>query len=338
MKKRSLFFFLLLSITLLSRAQQSPQYSQYMLNNYLLNPAVTGIENYTDLKGGFRSQWTGLKGAPVTSYLTINAPLGGKFTGGDAAAFSSSGNEDPASRSLTRLYQAAEHHHGIGMMLVSDKTGPVTTTTLNFSYAYHLGLTARLNLAMGFSAGLSNLSLNKSEITLADPNDPVLRNGISDQWKPDLGAGLWLYSPEFYTGLSAQQLIPNSLSAAGSVTARQPNTLPAYFMTAGVKLFLSDQLSLLPSFLLSKTGQSPLSYDINLKLSWLDRLWTGISYRKNESFSALLGININSLLNIGYSYDMTLSTLNKVSNGSHEIVLGLLLNNKYGVRCPQRSF
>ena len=50
-------------------AQQKPQYTQYVFNNYLLNPAVSGIENYTDAKVGYRSQWTGLDGAPVTSYI-----------------------------------------------------------------------------------------------------------------------------------------------------------------------------------------------------------------------------------------------------------------------------
>ena len=72
-------------------AQQKPQYTQYVFNNLLLNPAVTGIENYTDVKLGYRSQWTGLQGAPVTSYLTIDAPIGDKFIQGDATAFPAEG-------------------------------------------------------------------------------------------------------------------------------------------------------------------------------------------------------------------------------------------------------
>ena len=41
-------------------AQQRPHYTQYILNNYILNPALSGIENYTDVKISTRDQWVGL--------------------------------------------------------------------------------------------------------------------------------------------------------------------------------------------------------------------------------------------------------------------------------------
>ena len=85
-------------------AQQKPQYTQYVFNNLLLNPAVTGIENYTDVKAGYRTQWTGLSGAPVTSYLTVDAPLGKAFLQGDATAFPAGGGENPSSRLYTQNY------------------------------------------------------------------------------------------------------------------------------------------------------------------------------------------------------------------------------------------
>ena len=59
-----------------SFAQAKPSYTQYILNNYILNPAVTGIENYTDIKLSNRNQWTGINGAPVTTYLTMHGPIG----------------------------------------------------------------------------------------------------------------------------------------------------------------------------------------------------------------------------------------------------------------------
>src|ERR1700712_607269 len=89
----------------IAAAQQLPQYTQYVFNNYLLNPAVSGIENYTDAKLGYRSQWTGLNGAPVTSFLTINAPIGDEFINGDATAFPGGGESNPSSRLYTQNYQ-----------------------------------------------------------------------------------------------------------------------------------------------------------------------------------------------------------------------------------------
>src|ERR1700761_5091131 len=212
------FVFVVLSIPTVT-AQQLPQYTQYVFNNFLLNPAVAGIENYTDAKLGYRSQWTGLEGAPVTSFISVNAPLGQDFVNGDATASPAYGGVNPSSRSYTQNYQAAEPHHGIGFTVVTDKTGPITQTNIDASYAYHLGLAPRLNLAVGVSAGINHISLNTSQITLATPLDPAISNGNNSQWKPALGVGAWLYSSDYYVGLSVQQLLPENLYFSTSNTS-----------------------------------------------------------------------------------------------------------------------
>lgn len=319
-------------------AQQKPQYTQYVFNNLLLNPAVTGIENYTDVKAGYRSQWTGLQGAPVTSYLTLSAPLGDNFLNGDATAFPAQGGENPSSRLYTQNYMAAEPHHGIGFMVVSDQAGPITQTNIDVTYAYHLGLTDRLNLAVGVAAGVNHINLNTSQITLENPLDPAITNGNNSQWKPDLSTGIWLYSSNYYFGASVQQLLPQNLYFSTNTAYNQSKTVPQFFLTAGVKLFLTEDITLLPSFLIKDINPTPLTYDINAKLSFQDKFWFGGSYRKNDSFGVLAGVNISSFINIGYSYDITTSALNTVSNGTHEIVIGILLNNKYKVTCPQHTF
>lgn len=318
-------------------SQQKPQYTQYVFNNYLLNPAVSGIENYTDVKAGYRSQWTGLEGAPVTSYFTINAPLGSNFTQGDAMSMPG-GGVSPYSRSYTQDYMAAEPHHGIGMSLVSDKAGPIMQTTIDASYAYHLGLTDKLNLAVGVSAGVNHISLNTSEITLGDANDAAITNGNNSQWKPDLNAGIWAYSSNYYIGASVQQLLKQNLYFSTNSAYNQSQTVPHYFFTAGVKLFMSDDIALMPSVLVKVIQPVPTTFDVNVKMAFRDNFWIGGSYRRDDSFGALAGVNISSIINIGYSYDFTTSALNTVSNGTHEIVIGILLNNKYKVTCPQHSF
>jgi type IX secretion system PorP/SprF family membrane protein len=318
-------------------AQQRPQYTQYVFNSYLLNPAVSGIENYVDLKAGYRSQWSGLDGAPVTSYITINAPLGQNFVQGDAAAMSA-GGESPYSRSYTQDYVASEPHHGIGFALVSDKTGPISQTNMNLSYAYHLGLTPKLNLALGVAAGVNHISLNTSEITLENPLDPAISNGNNSQWKPDLSAGIWAYSSNYYLGVSVQQLLRQNLYFNTTSDVTQSQTVPHYFFTAGVKLPMNDDISLLPSVLVKVIQPVPTTFDVNLKMAFRDIFWVGGSYRKDDSFGGLAGINISSSINLGYSYDFTTSALRTVSNGTHEIVIGILLNNRSKVRCPQHGF
>ena len=336
--KRILYLLIIgIFVVNVATAQQKPQYTQYVFNNYLLNPAVTGIENYTDVKLGYRSQWTGLDGAPVTSYLTVNAPIGQNFVQGDATSFSG-GDDAPYSRLYTQNYEAAAPHHGIGFMVVTDKAGPITTTNIDVSYAYHLGLTDRLNLAVGVSGGLARTALNTSEITLETALDPAITNGIGAQWKPDLNMGAWLYAHDYYVGVSVQQLLPQNLYFTTSNAAIDASkTVPHYFLTGGYRFYVSDDLSLTPSVLIKQIQPVPLTYDVNMKMSFQDKFWLGGSYRHGDSFGILAGFNLNSFLNVGYSYDITTSALNTVSNGTHEIVIGLLLNNIYKVTCPQHG-
>ncbi|UOE52405.1 type IX secretion system membrane protein PorP/SprF [Mucilaginibacter sp. SMC90] len=337
--KRILYTLIVIAVsTQLLKAQQRPQYTQYVFNNYLLNPALSGIENYTDVKLGYRSQWTGLDGAPVTSYLSVNAPIGNRFLQGDATAFPAGGGLNPSSRSYTQNYMAAEPHHGIGLMVVSDKTGPITQTNIDATYAYHLGLTEKLNLAVGVSAGVSHNVIDVSKLTYVDQNDPTINNITGSQWKPDLGVGVWAYSSNYFLGVSVQQILPQNLYVTTSTTAVQNKTVPHYFVTGGVKLFVSDDITLMPSALLKFIAPVPVTFDVNMKMSFRDKFWIGGSYRRNDSYAALVGFNLSSLINVGYSYDFTTSALNTVSHGSHEIVLGILLNNRYKVTCPQHTF
>ncbi|MFI5157415.1 MAG: type IX secretion system membrane protein PorP/SprF [Sphingobacteriales bacterium] len=338
MRRSLLVLILLISYATVVSAQQKPQYTQYVFNNFLLNPALSGIENYTDVKLGYRSQWTGLQGAPVTTFFTINTPIGSNFINGDASELPTAGGEYPGSRSYLQNYQAAEPHHGIGFTLVNDKAGPITATNINATYAYHIGLTSTLNLALGVAAGVAHTSLNTSLLTTTIPDDPAIDDASGGVWSPDLSVGVWAYSSNYYVGASVQQVLPEKLYADSRNTVYQNKTVPQYFFTAGYKFFVSDDISIMPSIMLKEINPVPFTFDVNAKISFRDIFWLGGSYRKDDSFGILAGFNINSTINVGYSYDMTTSALNTVSNGTHEIVLGILLNNKYQVTCPRHSF
>lgn len=334
MKKYYFTFLFLLGMSGLW-AQQRPQYTQYIFNNYLINPAITGIENYTDIKAGYRNQWTGLDGAPVTMYFTAHTPIGNKFIQGDPMSQPANG-EDPMSRSYVQDYQAAPAHHGIGFTVVSDKAGPITQSNYNLTYAYHLGITSNLNLSVGVAAGLASINLNTSQITLENALDPAIANGNTNQLKPDLGLGVWAYSATYFVGVSAQQVLPQTLYFSSNSTYNQSKTVPHYFVTAGVKLFLAEDITLLPSVMFKYVKPVPNTFDLNLKMAFQDKFWIGGSYRRNDAIAAMAGINVGSFLNFGYAYDFTTSNLNNVSNGTHEIILGIMLNNAYKVICPRR--
>lgn len=325
-----------------AEAQQRPHYTQYILNNYIINPAVAGIENYTDVKISHRHQWVGLQDAPVTTYLTIHGPLHKSDYGRETATGFHSTNENPRGKAYWRDYDVAEAHHGVGFTMINDRAGPLNRFAANVTYAYHRGITERTSIAGGISAGVQNMSLNASKLFFGTqyPVDPaVAGSGYLNRLSPDVNAGIWLYSADYFAGVSAQQIVPSKLRFSGdTVKLTGGRLIPHLFFTAGYRFFLNDDISFLPSALVRYVTPVPVGFDINAKFQYRDFIWAGGSYRHNDGFAAMLGLNVSNAFNIGYSYDITTSKLNTVSRGTHEIVIGFLLGNRYGDWCPRNMW
>ena len=139
-----------------TQAQQRPHYTQYVLNQYIINPAITGIENYTDVKFSHRHQWVGFEDAPVTTYFTIHKALGKNDYRTTATSFEMEG-ENPRGKGYWSEYEPADPHHGIGLQVINDQTGPINNFSAYATYAYHIGISPRTNLAAGFGAGADDL-------------------------------------------------------------------------------------------------------------------------------------------------------------------------------------
>lgn len=338
MKKMALFVaagFLCKSV----QAQQKPHYTQYILNQYILNPALTGIENYVDVKLSHRHQWVGLEGAPVTTYATVHAPLGKQDFRTTATSYRVPG-ENPRGRSYWQEYTAAEPHHGIGAQVINDRTGPLNSFSAYVTYAYHIGIGVRTSLAAGFGAGITNLSLNGNKLDFgpANPVDPaVFSSGAINNIKPDFTAGLYVYSADYFIGLSAQQIIPQQLVWTDQEVNRieDGKFVPHLFATAGYRFLLTEELNVIPSVLVKYIKPLPVQAEVNAKLQYLDLVWTAVSYRLKDGFAGMLGVNISNSLNVGYAYDYTTSGLNAVSRGTHEFMVGCTIGNRYGDWCPK---
>ena len=235
-------------------------------------------------------------------------------------------------------YTASPAHHGMGATVVLDEAGPISRLDANLTYAYHLQLSGTWNLSVGAAAGITRIGLDINALTLENPNDPALSNTIISQVKPDFSLGVWLYGARFFAGVSAQQIIPQRLSFTNDPSYNQGKDVPHFFVTAGYKLMIDDEIAAIPSFMIKHVSPTPFTIDANLKVAFKDRVWIGGSYRHNDSFSALAGLSVSKLINLTYSYDFTTSQLNSVSYGSHEIVLGLQLNNVYQVMSSMRMW
>lgn len=334
--RKIVFVLLALSTYKPVSAQQKPHYTQYILNQYIINPALTGIENYTDIKISHRHQWAGIQDAPVTTYLTLHTPIGKKDYRTSATSFAVPG-ENPRGQAYWENYTAAEPHHGVGLQVINDRTGPLNHFSAYATYAYHIGISPRTSLAAGFGAGLTNISLNTDKLQFQVPVDPAVYNsGVINTLRPDFMAGLYLYSADYFIGLSAQQLIPQKvIFADNAVKKEEGRIVPHVFATAGYRFLVGEDFNFIPSVLVKYIHPLPPQVDVNAKLQYRDLLWIGASYRTEDGFAGMAGLNISNTFNVGYAYDHTISGLNSFSKGTHEIMVGFVLGNKFYDGCPK---
>lgn len=333
--KKIITIFAFFSVVQFCFAQQKPQYTQYILNNYILNPALSGIENYWDVKLSNRDQWVGLSGAPRTMYFTAHAPIGKRDYKTSATSYNMPG-ENPRGKAYWQNYTASEPHHGIGVSVVNDVTGLYNRFSANLSYAYHIGLSPRTNMAAGFAGGIMKISRDatKSTYSNGDPSDPA-QGTVDDIFKirPDLSAGVWIYSANYFVGVSAQQIIPQKISFVDDTLGFK--IVPHLFATAGVRLLVNDDINAIPSVLIKYISPLDPQFDANIKFQYRDLVWIGGSYRFKDGYAGMVGLHVGNTFNVGYAYDFTTSKLRTVSRGTHEVVVGFLLGNRYGDTCPR---
>ncbi len=315
--------FLLCSVN----AQQVPQFSQYLRNQYLVNPAAAGVYDFVDLTIGGRLQWLGFDDAPKTTYLFVSSPLSNapKARYNPGLRISSGPVRNPEIRT-GRL------KHALGGQVVADQYGAFQQLRASITYALHVPLSRNYNLSFGTSLGLSNRSFladraqTLNMMTGAAYVDNTYDNFVANtgaQNTMDLGAGLYLYSDKMFFGISADQLTKDFVKFGNVETTFDPNM---HFQgTAGVKIPLSRDLTLMPAVLAKYTNAAPLSIEGSLQFEYKEWLWIGASFRNEDALVAMAGLNISERFKFGYSYDFNISRINNFSSGGHELVLGLML-------------
>ena len=311
------FLFLNASVGIDVYGQQRAQYSQYMTNNYLLNPAVAGTTEHYEVRVGYRNQWTGMTDAPRTFYLTGQLHVG-KHVGPYAG----------------RSKHEPKNHHGLGIILFNDVTGPLSRTSAYLTYAYNMKLTKTLRMSVGMNVGYQQLSLDGSKVVMKNYNSNI-SNGFS-RGTIDGSLGAWLYDKKWYAGASVQQIFQNKIFFNDYIAEGETYKFTNhYFLTGGLKLDLNPDLYLLPSVMIKYVTPAPASVDINLKARWRDLLWLGASYRTNGSVVMIFGVTISKMMEIFYSYDYVYGrNLAVTGYGSHEISIGIKPNPKGKVRSP----
>jgi len=145
---------------------------------------------------------------------------------------------------------------------------------------------------------------------------------------PDAGLGIYYRQKGFYAGFSVPQLFQSSIKLEVNDPLNMNKLIRHYFLSAGYKFKVADKFELDPSFQLKGVKAAPMQADINLRGIYNNLVWLGASYRTSDAVSILAGVIIKDMIEIGYSYDITTSNLNTVSNGAHEVLVAYRLKRK----------
>ena len=294
---------LLLLFISVGYSQQDPQYTQYMYNMHIVNPAYAGSEGTLNIGLLHRTQWVGLDGAPKTTVATINAPI--------------------------------KKNVGVGLSVFSDKIGPVNEQNLFADISYTIQTSEYGNLAFGVKAGFTFLDALLSTLELGDNiDDNVFREDIKDTYV-NFGAGAFYYTSNFYIGLSMPNMLNQyHLKKKGGIISSASEKMH-YFLTSGYVFELNDKLKLKPSVLMKGTSGAPLSIDFSTNVLINDKLEFGLSWRFDDSVSALMNIEVAPLIRVGYAYDYTTTNLGDFNSGTHEIILLMTISNSRNGLSPR---
>lgn len=357
--KKICLLYVFCMLTWYTHAQPQLNTSQYYINPYLVNPSYAGAESYTSAQLGYKRVWMGTANAPSNIYLTVHTRITPdrrvelKRETKESADFNKA---KPANNSPIRCRSSKKYvedrqrildslrvldmlqelefqkkygqekeklkykpYFGVGGMVYNERFGPFSRLGIGISGAIHQTLTPKARLSLGASLGVSQNSLNTSNIRFQDETDEVAQNVLNNNrvTNPELGLGAMLYTPTYYAGLSAFNLLP-------SAVLLERTFAPGYYATAGYFIKANKQLALVPSVLVRYIADVPMLYDISMRAHYT-MIWGGVAYRSgSELLGAFVGININKNIDLTYSYDASI-LYSGTSFGTSEITIGYRL-------------
>ena len=275
-------------VSLNSYSQQDPQYTQYMYNMNIVNPAYAGSPGTLSIGVLGRYQWVGISGAPRTATFVVHAPI---------------------AKSI-----------GAGFSAILDEHGPVKEQNVYADISYTITTSEEGRLAFGLKGGITLFDVGLLSLTLpqtAPGVDALFRDNVNESF-PNFGAGVYYYDEKFYVGLSAPNLLETKHLEKEAGTFSRASEKMHYFFTTGYVFDLSPTLKFKPSTMLKAVSGAPLAIDFSANFLINERLELGVSYRYGDSVSGLLGFGVTPDLRMGYAYDYTTTNLGNYNSGTHE--------------------
>ena len=278
-------------------AQQDSQYTNYMYNTQLINPAYVGTRQQLTALVLYRNQWVGLDGAPKTLNFGIHSPVG------DAQ----------------RL--------GLGLSVFKDEIGPANESNIAADVSYTIPVNDDGTvLSFGLKGGINILDIDYTKIRLRNPSDVSFQNNIDNRLTPIIGLGFFLHNTDvWYAGIST----PNLLKTTHYDDVKVSNVTEEMhiYATAGYVFNLSETTKFKPAVMVKTIIGGPLALDVSANFLFHEKFTLGAAYRWSAAVSGLVGFQLSDSIMAGYAYDYGLQELMNYNSGSHEVFLRFELGN-----------
>jgi len=284
--KKILYTAILSLFGLVAMAQNDVQYTHHLFNRLAYNPAYAGSQCAPVLNGTYRNQWMGLDKAPETGRLEFHTPFLGD-------------------------------RHGLGIGLTYDKAAIFQNTYVDLNYAYKIPISDEGTLSLGIKGQFDNGRANWQDTNPLDLNDQFLSGGERTNTTFNVGVGAYYTQNNFYLGLSVPQLRKSSFFDQVGISG-DGDDFRTWYLMGGFVTDLSNNVKLIPGFLVSYNANAPFEVDINANLVFMEKFWLGLNYRLGDSIDGLIQYQLSDRLRAGLSYDFTTTMLNTVSNGTVE--------------------
>ena len=285
---------LLMLCCFLSLAQQDAQYTQYMYNMPSINPAYAGSKQSLSIAALYRSQWIGLEGAPKTQTLNLHTPIG---------------------------YRGV----GLGFGILNEQIGPTSETyfDVDFSYTLFTSTEGRLSFGLKGSIHLLDITYSKLDQDVSNPNgpDPLLQQDIDNRLSPNIGAGVYYRTENFYAGISVPRILETTHFKSSNIsTAKEQMNL---YLSSGYVFDLNEDLKFKPALLTKLVQGAPLQVDLSTNFLLNDRFVLGAAYRWSAAVSGMFGFYLDDGFLIGLAYDRETTELGatRFNDGSFEVLI-----------------
>ena len=303
--KRAIYIILLLGgIHSYVHGQQATLYSQYMLNGFLLNPAVAGSEGYTAINLTAREQWVGFKDGPGTYAMSFQTRLQRKSHISRTAAVRR--RKRPNTRG---------GNVGLGGYVFNHRNGAVERTGIKGTYAYHIPF-PNSQLSFGLSMVGYQLRLDDDKIKLEIEDDNFWSGAHKSVLIPDADVGVYYTTQELWVGFSVDQLFESVLKF-GDAGYDQLVMERNYYLMGGYDFIVRRDLTLSPSAMIKFAENGKWQADLSTKAYFQQSFWTGVTYRTGQSVIVMAGISVDRFI-FGYAFDIGLNSIRKYSYGTHE--------------------